>query len=202
MACNPFANRGGCLCHVQAFVQKCLTTSMLRCCTHRPFTVATVRSTACHAFNGSDSGYQYPKYDSLASEDKTTQVLCCNACVVTEFSSHCDWHNVLFEPKLCRQNYSWTIQGALTPKSVISMHLLPKRVIRGMGGKVGYFWLQAGPTPRPQLSNFCRKCGGPIVMRVPPEETELRNVCSKCSYVDYYNPKLVCQTQTSINQTQ
>ncbi|BDA50853.1 probable phosphatase NudJ at N-terminal half [Coccomyxa sp. Obi] len=107
----------------EAFVQKCLKTSMLRCCKHRPFTLATVRSTACHAYNGSDSGYQYPKYDSLASEGNSSS--------------------------------------------------------------------QAGTTPRPQLSNFCRKCGGPIVMRVPPGETELRNVCSKCSYVDYYNPKLV-----------
>lgn len=28
-------------------------------------------------------------------------------------------------------------------------------------------------------------------MRVPPGESEQRNVCSECDYVDYYNPKLV-----------
>ncbi|EIE26161.1 hypothetical protein COCSUDRAFT_10765, partial [Coccomyxa subellipsoidea C-169] len=44
---------------------------------------------------------------------------------------------------------------------------------------------------RPQLSNFCRQCGGKIAMKVPPGENEERNVCTDCGYVDYYNPKLV-----------
>ena len=39
-------------------------------------------------------------------------------------------------------------------------------------------------------------------MRVPPGESELRNVCSKCSYVDYYNPKLVSQAPIVINHIQ
>ncbi len=45
----------------------------------------------------------------------------------------------------------------------------------------------AGPT----LSQFCRKCGSPMVMQIPPREKELRHVCSSCAYVDYYNPKMV-----------
>lgn len=45
----------------------------------------------------------------------------------------------------------------------------------------------AGPT----LSQFCRKCGSPMIMRTPPREKELRHVCSSCAYVDYYNPKMV-----------
>ncbi|CAL5223162.1 g5633 [Coccomyxa viridis] len=49
----------------------------------------------------------------------------------------------------------------------------------------------AAQAPKPQLSNFCRKCGGTISMRRPPSENELRHVCDACGYVDYYNPKLV-----------
>ena len=45
--------------------------------------------------------------------------------------------------------------------------------------------------PKPQLSKFCRKCGGKISMRRPPTENELRHVCDTCGYIDYYNPKLV-----------
>ena len=45
--------------------------------------------------------------------------------------------------------------------------------------------------PKPQLSQFCRKCGGKISMRRPPSENELRHVCDVCGYIDYYNPKLV-----------
>ncbi len=51
--------------------------------------------------------------------------------------------------------------------------------------------LQAVAPSMPQLSNFCRKCGGKIAMMVPPGENEERHVCSDCGYVDYYNPKLV-----------
>ena len=43
----------------------------------------------------------------------------------------------------------------------------------------------------PQLSNFCRKCGGKITMRQPPNENEVRHVCEACGFIDYYNPKLV-----------
>ncbi|CAK0784711.1 hypothetical protein CVIRNUC_007915 [Coccomyxa viridis] len=43
----------------------------------------------------------------------------------------------------------------------------------------------------PQLSNFCRKCGGKIIMRQPPNENEVRHVCETCGFIDYYNPKLV-----------
>ena len=43
----------------------------------------------------------------------------------------------------------------------------------------------------PQLSNFCRKCGGKITMRQPPNENEVRHVCDACGFIDYYNPKLV-----------
>ena len=43
----------------------------------------------------------------------------------------------------------------------------------------------------PQLSNFCRKCSGKIVMRQPANESEVRHVCEACGFIDYYNPKLV-----------
>ena len=43
----------------------------------------------------------------------------------------------------------------------------------------------------PQLSNFCRKCGGKITMRQPPDKNEVRHVCEACGFIDYYNPKLV-----------
>ena len=43
----------------------------------------------------------------------------------------------------------------------------------------------------PQLSNFCRMCGGKITMRQPPNENEVRHVCVACGFIDYHNPKLV-----------
>ncbi|EIE26158.1 hypothetical protein COCSUDRAFT_40300 [Coccomyxa subellipsoidea C-169] len=51
----------------------------------------------------------------------------------------------------------------------------------------------------PQLSNFCKKCGGRIAMMVPPGENEERHVCSDCGYVDYCNPKLVSFQERIMN---
>ncbi|MEW5297328.1 MAG: hypothetical protein WDW36_000544 [Sanguina aurantia] len=42
--------------------------------------------------------------------------------------------------------------------------------------------------------NFCRQCGQPMAIAVPVGEHEYRHVCNGaggCSYVDYFNPKMV-----------
>ena len=49
--------------------------------------------------------------------------------------------------------------------------------------------LQASAPSMPQLSNFCRKCGGKIAMMVPPGENEERHVCSDCGYVGLLQSK-------------
>lgn len=38
---------------------------------------------------------------------------------------------------------------------------------------------------------FCKRCGSPMQLAVPPGEDDLRHVCGNCSFVDYHNPKMV-----------
>ena len=38
---------------------------------------------------------------------------------------------------------------------------------------------------------FCSNCGAPVVRRVPPGDSALRDVCDACGIIHYQNPKLV-----------
>ena len=38
---------------------------------------------------------------------------------------------------------------------------------------------------------FCNHCGGPLELRVPPEDNRERHVCSGCGSVHYQNPRIV-----------
>jgi NADH pyrophosphatase NudC (nudix superfamily) len=39
--------------------------------------------------------------------------------------------------------------------------------------------------------HFCKRCGAPMELALPPDEHQLRHVCQNCSFVDYHNPKMV-----------
>ncbi|MDZ7621528.1 MAG: NUDIX hydrolase [Candidatus Competibacteraceae bacterium] len=39
--------------------------------------------------------------------------------------------------------------------------------------------------------NFCSQCGGPVTLRVPPDDHRPRYVCDACAIVHYQNPKIV-----------
>ncbi|KAF8073126.1 NUDT23 [Scenedesmus sp. PABB004] len=43
----------------------------------------------------------------------------------------------------------------------------------------------------PRQSKFCRLCGAPMAVVQPAGDASWRHVCTACSYVDYFNPKLV-----------
>jgi ADP-ribose pyrophosphatase YjhB (NUDIX family) len=38
---------------------------------------------------------------------------------------------------------------------------------------------------------YCSLCGGPVEMRVPPDDNRKRHVCTVCGEVHYQNPKLI-----------
>ncbi len=38
---------------------------------------------------------------------------------------------------------------------------------------------------------YCTRCGGPLVLCVPPGDTRERHVCSRCGEIHYLNPKVV-----------
>ncbi|GMH44941.1 hypothetical protein BSKO_12898 [Bryopsis sp. KO-2023] len=44
---------------------------------------------------------------------------------------------------------------------------------------------------RPPKSAFCRKCGANMIVMIPEGDDKERDTCSKCNYVDYFNPKMV-----------
>lgn len=38
---------------------------------------------------------------------------------------------------------------------------------------------------------YCSRCGGPVELRVPPDDNRMRHVCTVCGEVHYQNPKLI-----------
>jgi ADP-ribose pyrophosphatase YjhB (NUDIX family) len=38
---------------------------------------------------------------------------------------------------------------------------------------------------------YCSLCGGPVELRVPPDDNRKRHVCTACGEVHYQNPKLI-----------
>ena len=39
--------------------------------------------------------------------------------------------------------------------------------------------------------NYCSLCGGPVELRIPPDDNRKRHVCTVCGEVHYQNPKLI-----------
>jgi ADP-ribose pyrophosphatase YjhB (NUDIX family) len=39
--------------------------------------------------------------------------------------------------------------------------------------------------------NFCSSCGHPVHIRIPPDDTRERHVCTQCGTIHYQNPKMV-----------
>ncbi len=48
--------------------------------------------------------------------------------------------------------------------------------------------------PAPRQQRFCSQCGTPVVMRVPPGDNRLRDLCEACGAVHYQNPRMVVGT--------
>jgi ADP-ribose pyrophosphatase YjhB (NUDIX family) len=38
---------------------------------------------------------------------------------------------------------------------------------------------------------YCSQCGGPVELRIPPDDNRKRHVCTVCGEVHYQNPKLI-----------
>ena len=46
----------------------------------------------------------------------------------------------------------------------------------------------------PPTTRFCARCGTKVELRIPPEDTRIRAVCSSCGHIHYDNPKMVVGT--------
>lgn len=45
--------------------------------------------------------------------------------------------------------------------------------------------------PAPRTQKFCNQCGAGLVIRIPPEDNRLRDVCENCGAIHYQNPRNV-----------
>ena len=45
--------------------------------------------------------------------------------------------------------------------------------------------------PAPRSQKYCSQCATPLVQKVPPDDTRMRDVCDACGAVHYQNPRNV-----------
>ncbi|MBV8880198.1 MAG: NUDIX hydrolase [Planctomycetaceae bacterium] len=46
---------------------------------------------------------------------------------------------------------------------------------------------------------FCSRCGAPMSKSIPPTDSKLRHVCTKCAFIHYLDPKVACGTIPEID---